>query len=113
MTKEEKDRAFEMGKQAFEKGIRCAPYADINFMEVFIKNSAKLGDGIAPAKSWTAGWVAANLAAPVNHSEMTLDEILQECDTAYPDAEVNWEGWLKITADDLRDYQGRPMVYDR
>lgn len=41
---------------------------------------------------------------------MELDEILQEFDKAHPDADVDdvgWEGWPKITADDLRDYQGR------
>lgn len=42
--------------------------------------------------------------------EKEIDEVLQAFDAAHPESKVDdvgWEGWIKITADDLRDYQGR------
>lgn len=42
-----------------------------------------------------------------NNEQNELDRILAEFDAAHPNLEPMFEGWPPITADDLKDYQGR------
>lgn len=39
--------------------------------------------------------------------DKTLDEIIAEFEQKHPEAKVMWEGWKKITADDIADYTGK------
>lgn len=55
--------AYEFGKLAFEKGIRCAPAMDREFLEAHIKG-LPVGGGAKLMKQWIKGWTEANLSHP-------------------------------------------------
>ncbi|MNW12783.1 hypothetical protein D3C71_2105590 [compost metagenome] len=54
--------AYEFGRQAFFKGIKCAPYLDTQFMTTFTQGTT-VGQSVEPAKYWQKGWTEANLRA--------------------------------------------------
>lgn len=65
LTTADKQKAYDFGKKAFEKGIRFAPCLDSEFIKVFVEGT-EVGESIAPMKQWHKGWTDANLAAPLN-----------------------------------------------
>jgi hypothetical protein len=39
--------------------------------------------------------------------QLSLDDILKQFEAKHGKAVITWEGWHRITAADLKDYQGR------
>ncbi len=63
------EQYFQMGKAAFEKGIRCAPVNDPEYMEGYKDRwqGAQIGDEKSKdasecAKAWIDGWNLQNIA---------------------------------------------------
>jgi len=54
------DKAQQLGKEAFDRGVKCAPCLDKQVMQMI---AAKEYDTIALLDAWTHGWHAANLTA--------------------------------------------------
>ena len=65
MTRAEKENLelayyIEMGKTAFNKGLKCIPAHDENVMSV-IADQNKVCDTNTVLKAWILGWTRANL----------------------------------------------------
>jgi hypothetical protein len=56
--------AKELGRAAFEKGAKAIPALDVDFVNS-LKGQPVGGTGVALMKAWMAGWMAANLSAPL------------------------------------------------
>lgn len=58
---------LEMGKAAFNKGIKCAPCLDKGFQDHFFGNSSKVDskEYCKACTEWARGWHLENLASPV------------------------------------------------
>ena len=52
-------KAYDMGKAAFLRGIKCAPALDMKFMESL--PPAPMGANTRILTAWIAGWTAENL----------------------------------------------------
>ncbi len=60
------ERAFEMGKEAFEKGWHSAPALNAEFHgAVFSKAGVSAGTYLELAAAYLDGWTRANLDAPI------------------------------------------------
>jgi hypothetical protein len=57
------DRAADLGRAAFARGLPAASCRDAEFCAML--EGLKVGEGLALLKAWSRGWTAANLAAPV------------------------------------------------
>lgn len=53
------ETAKKMGQEAFEKGILCIPFLDMEFMKIVDQSK----DSISEMKAWIFGWTTSNLNA--------------------------------------------------
>lgn len=51
---------YDFGKLAFEKGMKCIPAMDKEFLDIYIKGLVG-GKGKRFIKQWIKGWTEANL----------------------------------------------------
>ena len=63
-NKQLKELSYNFGKIAFEKGKRCVPALDEEFLNKII-TGLKVGEGLPYYKAWSSGWMDANLKAPI------------------------------------------------
>jgi len=57
---DKKKESYEYGKRAFNRGLKCVPAWDKEFLDNIIKG-LKVGEGIQYGKAWLKGWTEANL----------------------------------------------------
>jgi len=55
--------AYEMGQEAFRKGVSCVPVLDKAFMKTL--QQGPVGTNIKALEDWQRGWTRANLDAPL------------------------------------------------
>lgn len=55
------EKAIDMGKAAFNRGIKCAPVLDGEFMQTLIGREVGDHRSMAEMRAWTQGWTYANL----------------------------------------------------
>lgn len=62
-TKEDIQKAQDLGNQAFYEDTASVPYLDKEMMKMIAEKSEKIGDSIPALKAWNKGYTLANLAA--------------------------------------------------
>ena len=65
------EQAYQMGREAFHKGLICAPCNDKNYMAFAFSRTGKsaTAEGFSRidqlAEAWLGGWAIENLKAPI------------------------------------------------